>query len=387
MSTSTTYYYYDSLNRLSMESSVRVVNGYIRSYSYDSVGNRLTMINGTTTVNYNYNNLNQLTSSTSGGVGTSHSYDANGNLTDNYNQWNYENELTYNGLGGDGGNDYNYDALGHRVYWDNTNGVSQIYFYDGINVLMERYCDQPADNYETNAVYTLAPGDIKEIISVHLNAVYTLGPSMDLFYHYDPVGNVLFVSDTSGNINTSYVQEGFGNVIAQSGSADNNYHLTTKEQDSNTGLYYFNARWYDPSVGRFVSKDPIRYINRYSYVNNNPTRFIDPLGLAISISPTPGVPGSYTVYPNAPSPNGGYCTLPPQPPNPSKCPDQSPSSPNDPGQPYNGVPEGWGNILPEPINNLIPFTDPSIPYNVYTICSVLNDRNSQYPDIWPGRNR
>ena len=64
-------YYYDSLNRLKSENRVGT-NVYTRTYTYDSVGNRLSMINGSTTVNYNYNNLNQLTSSTSGGVGTSH---------------------------------------------------------------------------------------------------------------------------------------------------------------------------------------------------------------------------------------------------------------------------------------------------------------------------
>ena len=61
----------------------------------------------------------------------------------------------------------------------------------------------------------------------------------DLLYLYNHIGDVLFVSDTSGNINASYVQERFENVIATSDSANNNYHLTTKEQDPDTGLYYF----------------------------------------------------------------------------------------------------------------------------------------------------
>ncbi|MDA3812244.1 MAG: RHS repeat-associated core domain-containing protein [Spirochaetaceae bacterium] len=46
------------------------------------------------------------------------------------------------------------------------------------------------------------------------------------------------------------------------------------------GLYYFNARWYDPQLGRFITEDPIKDgINYYAYANNNPLRFIDPTGL------------------------------------------------------------------------------------------------------------
>ena len=50
----------------------------------------------------------------------------------------------------------------------------------------------------------------------------------------------------------------------------------------NTGLYYFNARWYDPQIGRFTTEDPIRSgLNWYIYANNNPLKFVDPTGLEI----------------------------------------------------------------------------------------------------------
>ena len=56
-----------------------------------------------------------------------------------------------------------------------------------------------------------------------------------------------------GTIVASYDQDAFGNVLE--GSADG-YHLTTKQFDSDIGLYYFGARWYDPELGRFTQKDP-----------------------------------------------------------------------------------------------------------------------------------
>jgi RHS repeat-associated protein len=104
----------------------------------------------------------------------------------------------------------------------------------------------------------------------------------DLYYHYDAIGNVAFITDCYGNITVSYVQEGFGNILASSGSlASNNYHLTTKEIDPISGLYYFGARWYDPQIGRWISREPtgIDGPNLYQYSFNNPINMVDPNGL------------------------------------------------------------------------------------------------------------
>jgi RHS repeat-associated protein len=56
-----------------------------------------------------------------------------------------------------------------------------------------------------------------------------------------------------------------------------------RESDTQTGLYYYRARYYDPTAGRFLGEDPIRFNsgpNFFSYVRNNPTNLIDPSGLA-----------------------------------------------------------------------------------------------------------
>jgi RHS repeat-associated protein len=59
------------------------------------------------------------------------------------------------------------------------------------------------------------------------------------------------------------------------------YSYTGREWDKETGLYYYRARYYDPGVGRFISKDPIGFkggINLYNYVGGNPVNFIDSSG-------------------------------------------------------------------------------------------------------------
>jgi RHS repeat-associated protein len=66
-----------------------------------------------------------------------------------------------------------------------------------------------------------------------------------------------------------------------------NYY-TGRELDAETGLYFYRSRYYDPSVGRFLSEDPIGFgaqdANLYRYVGNSPTNFIDPMGLQTSMT-------------------------------------------------------------------------------------------------------
>jgi len=59
---------------------------------------------------------------------------------------------------------------------------------------------------------------------------------------------------------------------------------TGKKIDRDTGLYYFNARWYDTGLGRFITEDPVKDgVNWFSYVYNNPLKYTDPTGLTGSI--------------------------------------------------------------------------------------------------------
>jgi len=100
------------------------------------------------------------------------------------------------------------------------------------------------------------------------------------------------ITDINGNVVNKYEYDDFGNIISQTESISNDYTYTGKERDRDSGLYYFGARYYDPEIGRWLTKDPklgrisaLRYflvgqkLNRYSYVLNNPVNFIDMWGL------------------------------------------------------------------------------------------------------------
>ena len=106
-------------------------------------------------------------------------------------------------------------------------------------------------------------------------------------------------------------------------SVGNPYMFTGRRYDSETGNYYYRARYYEPYIGRFMSSDPLgttpddknigfeptmQYedgMNLYAYVGNNPVNMKDPQGLALAWSPTPGGYGHISSGPlNKP---GGRC--------------------------------------------------------------------------------
>ena len=70
----------------------------------------------------------------------------------------------------------------------------------------------------------------------------------------------------------------FGTQYTKDGDLDEAHGFGGKEFDADIGLNYFNARWYDPELGRFISEDPVANPNLYIYGNNNPLSYIDPDG-------------------------------------------------------------------------------------------------------------
>lgn len=105
--------------------------------------------------------------------------------------------------------------------------------------------------------------------------------------------NIEAVADEAGDIVEWYEIGAFGDVkilaadgsdITSTGSTvGNNHFFQGRDYDADVGLYYFRNRWMSPTMGRFISRDPIRYkagdINLYRFVGNNPFGLTDPMGL------------------------------------------------------------------------------------------------------------
>src|SRR5207253_1170699 len=102
------------------------------------------------------------------------------------------------------------------------------------------------------------------------------------FYEADGLGSVTSLSKSTGTLVNTYTYDSFGKQTASSGTVVNNFRYTGRELDSETGLMYYRARYYDQNIGRFLSEDPAGLdggINRYAYVLNDSINLFDPLGL------------------------------------------------------------------------------------------------------------
>ncbi|MCL4244490.1 MAG: RHS repeat-associated core domain-containing protein [Candidatus Dadabacteria bacterium] len=94
-------------------------------------------------------------------------------------------------------------------------------------------------------------------------------------------------------------------MVSENGTVFNPLLFTGREYDAESGLYYYRARYYDSSIGRFLSEDLIGFnggINIYTYVGNNPASFVDPLGLQEMFPLDPNIP-----FPYLPIPDSGGC--------------------------------------------------------------------------------
>jgi RHS repeat-associated protein len=93
---------------------------------------------------------------------------------------------------------------------------------------------------------------------------------------------VTSLSNPSGAFANTYTFDSFGKLTASTGTLTNPFQYSGREFDAESGLFYNRHRFYDPSLGRFISEDPSGFdggMNFYGYVKNNPVLWIDPSGL------------------------------------------------------------------------------------------------------------
>ncbi|MCU0433288.1 MAG: FG-GAP-like repeat-containing protein [Bacteroidia bacterium] len=107
-----------------------------------------------------------------------------------------------------------------------------------------------------------------------------------LFFHQDQVTSTSITTGGTGALSAQVTYSAFGQVMLISGQDNFTNKFTGRQYDYNSGLYYYNARYYDPLLCRFITPDSqlgseltsADVMNRYAYLANNPQNSIDPTG-------------------------------------------------------------------------------------------------------------
>lgn len=301
----------DAMNRIRHLEHHLVGQTRTLDYTYDSMGNRLSIQrDGGTAESYSYDLAQQVTAGVDG-VPSTYRYDANGNrnllipsggsyVTNNLNQ-----QTTFNGIAVSYGANANvatyasasyvYDAQ-NRLKSVTSGGVNTTFKYDGLNRKISQTTgsvttynvwdgwnlieERSASNALLNT-YLYGAGEIVERIT----------GTTPTFYFQDGLGSTSHVSDATGNLLESYKYNTFGlqvvyapdGTIRKSGSSNDIRHLYTGQLwMPQAGLYDYRNRVYSPNLTRFLQPDPIGFAgdpsNLYRYCGNNSLNRSDPDG-------------------------------------------------------------------------------------------------------------
>jgi RHS repeat-associated protein len=245
---------YDDLDRLKT-----VSEAYNESYEYDTIGNMVTH----NQVSYTYPTNGIRPHAVSSVGATNYAYDANGNMTTRGNQtiaWDVENRIT----SVTGGASFIYDGDSTRVK-KTENGETILY--------VNKYYEKNLTTGVVTTYYYLGGKLVAQRAGTTLE-----------YMHQDSLSSTSVVSDHNGALVSSINYFPFGECLQSQGDLGTDKLFTGQRLDD-TGLYYYGARYYDPTIGRFVSPDSIvqsmanpQTLNRYSYCLNNPLKYTDPTG-------------------------------------------------------------------------------------------------------------
>ena len=128
----------------------------------------------------------------------------------------------------------------------------------------------------------------------HFDLYYLYSSTSYYVYNKDVQGSTSCITAEDGSAAAIYEYSDFGEVTTLKGGVSNEIRYTGAIYDGKTGLYYMNARYYDPANGRFISQDTYRggvdntdQWHLYVYCANNPINYVDPSGhFSIKVSGT-----------------------------------------------------------------------------------------------------
>jgi RHS repeat-associated protein len=252
----------------------------LENYNYDGSTGNLSSKGG---VSYTYNAQVNCTAgnrtiphAVSGAGGNTYAYDCNGNQVtrtiggSTYNlTYDAENRMT--AVSGGTTASFVYDGDGQRVK-GTVSGATTTYIHNyfewtGSTSSMKKYY------YDGAARVAMRTGN-STLPTTGLNWLFG-----------DHLGSTSITADSGGNRSGELRYKGWGENRYSWGTTPTTYQFTGQRNESTLGLYFYNSRWFDPALGRFIQADPVvpsltnsQALDRYAYVLNNPTNNVDPSG-------------------------------------------------------------------------------------------------------------
>jgi RHS repeat-associated protein len=200
---------------------------------------------------------------------------------------------------------YDYENRPVKIVTQDGTTTSYSYDYEGQRVIKRQLNAQGAELSKTVYIGTIYEESGSEVIKyIHAGGQrVAMKSSLNgvQYFHQDHLGSTNQISNTSGAVVRTQTYFPYGNMQGTSGSKDNPHKFTGQILDSDSGLYYYNARYYDPTLCTFVTPDntvPVKtnlsnfkgleinekylydpqMLNKYSYCRNNPIKYVDPKG-------------------------------------------------------------------------------------------------------------
>jgi len=200
---------------------------------------------------------------------TNYGYDSDGNRTSSTPPTGSATTLAYNQA--DRLTNYNatatyqYNGDGRRV-GKTVSGTATAFVWDEADNTM------PLLLAAGSTYYIYGPGGVP---------IEQLTSSTVQYFHQDAYGSTRLLTDNSGSVVASYTYDPYGNLKARTGTTDTPIRWNGQYQDTETGLYYLRARYYDPTSAQFLSRDPIEQLTQqpYQYGHGSPLNEWDPSGL------------------------------------------------------------------------------------------------------------
>jgi RHS repeat-associated protein len=198
---------------------------------------------------------------------------------------------------------YAYDTRGNRVTvtppsggpttlaYDQANrlvgyGATATYAYNGDGLRMSKTISGSTTQFLWDVAgplpLLLKDGFVQYVYGAGGSPLEQISGSTVLWLQHDQLGSTRLVTDGAGSSKATYSFDPYGNLTASTGTITNPFRFAGEYRDAESGLLYLRARYYDPSTGQFISRDPITATTRapYSYSANNPLN-VRPIGALV----------------------------------------------------------------------------------------------------------